>query len=130
MKALVVAAAVSLVPTAPRPRLPVFTPRVTIDCEHGRAATIDANGDALAIVGECTSVTISGRGNSVAIASTRQLVVTGSGNHASSNVLETIDVRGDGNLIVSSKSERGPNVHNTGTDNTIVVGRQITIQLQ
>jgi len=117
-----------VVPIVAKP--PPFVPRATIECSDGRAVAIETNGDALALVGDCASVTIAGRGNTLTIASTRRLVVTGGGNRVASNVLDVIDVRGDANYVASSTSARGPIVHNTGTDNTIVVGRQITIQTQ
>jgi hypothetical protein len=117
-----------VVPIVARP--PPFVPQYTYDCANGRAPDIVASGISIAITGACATVTLSGRANVVQIESAARLVVTGSENRVGSAIVDVIDVRGNANYVVSSRSARGPIVHNTGTDNTIAVGKQLTIQLQ
>jgi hypothetical protein len=137
---LVLVALVGAAVAAPAPRWPKFVARVTIDCAYGRDATIAARGDAIAIVGECATVVIAGNANVVSIASAHKLVVTGSRNVViDAPVLDTIDVRGDDNIVSSCQVgtrtigvARGcaRTIRNTGANNTIYSGNQVVIQLQ
>ena len=102
-----------------------------IECPKDREVLITSDGLAIALQGECTIVTISGRANVVTMTSARKVVVTGNRNDALVGPTDEIDVRGDENMVKTSN--RDAVVHNSGANNNIYLGThkpRIIMQLQ
>jgi DUF3060 family protein len=97
------------------------TQTVTHDCAKDPDATVFGNSNTFAFTGNCTSIRVTGNGNTVAIASVRMLDVSGGDNKIAVNTSADIYVSGNHNHITYRKgiSSPAPNVSNTGNGNKI-----------
>jgi hypothetical protein len=98
----------------------------TIDCAKDPVATIMGNDNNVALTGTCTTVTVQGNHNKVAIASSATVSVTGNENTVAAAAVDTLDVTGNKNVV----DYKGPvtkggatRVSNTGTGNKVKPSR-------
>jgi hypothetical protein len=93
----------------------------THDCAKDPESQVLGSGNTITFTGPCKRISVSGKGNTLAIASTGALIVSGAGNHATVAASDLITVLGEHNVVSWAKglSKPAPKVNDLGKDNQV-----------